>query len=226
MSKRFKICLSLWFAVLAVSLCSGQMFAQESLPLAPSPDASVPLQMTPVPASPEDSSMEQSPFTSLPPAPVAVISDEQWRIQITPALKLKSPAVAPEVQPLDSPQENEAQVVPQSAMSPEEFASEYQRVYDSIPFNRVEFNRNPTYRHDSAMEILTGNARHQTIVNHQPQQVVRQAVPSPRLNPFRFGSSRFGSFRPARPSFFRYFPIQNPFLNGLNEFGGPSNVLE
>ncbi|MCA9061276.1 MAG: hypothetical protein KDA85_22335 [Planctomycetaceae bacterium] len=44
--------------------------------------------------------------------------------------------------------------------------ADYQRVYESIPFSRSEYNVNPSYRHDSAMEILTGNARHQTVVRH------------------------------------------------------------
>ncbi|MEP3477678.1 MAG: hypothetical protein ABJZ55_00375 [Fuerstiella sp.] len=215
MSKRFKICLSLWFAVLAVSLCSGQTFAQESLPLAPSSDASVPLQMAPVPATPEGAPTELPTATLVPSAPVAVISDEDWSVQILPALKLKSDVAVSEIQLLDQPQESELHVTPLPTMSREEFASEYQRVYHSIPFNRVEYNRNPTYRHDSAMEILTGNARHQTIVKHQPQQIVRPAAQSRRINP-----SQFGYLRPAlRLNYYRYFPSLNPYLNSYNLSG-------
>ena len=45
-------------------------------------------------------------------------------------------------------------------------SAEYRRVYNSIPFSRAEYKANPNYRHDSTMEILTGNARHQTVINH------------------------------------------------------------
>lgn len=45
-------------------------------------------------------------------------------------------------------------------------AAEYRRVYNSVPFSRAEYKANPNYRHDSTMEILTGNARHQTVINH------------------------------------------------------------
>lgn len=215
MSKRFKICLSLWFAVLTVSLCSGQTFAQELLPLAPSPDGSIPHQMTPVPVAPQDSGITLLPATLAPAAPVAMISDDDWSIQITPALKLNSEIVVSETQIVDQSVVSHQEEGHQPAMSREQFVSEYQRVYQSIPFNRAEYNRNPTYRHDSAMELLTGNARHQTIVKHQPQQIVRPAAQSRRLNP-----SQFGYLRPAlRLNYYRYFPSLNPYLNRLNLSG-------
>lgn len=218
MSKRLKICLSLWFAVLALSLCSGQTFAQEQLPLAPSPDASIAVQMTPVPVAPEGSQTElPPPVTFVPSAPVAMVPNEEWSIQITPALKLKSAVTSPQVQLVEPPQDGQLEDVHQPTMSREEFASAYQRVYNSIPFRRAEYNRNPTYRHDSAMEILTGNARHQTIVNHQPQQVVRPAARTRRqtLNP-----AQFGYLRPAlRLNYYRYFPSLNPYLNAYNLSG-------
>ena len=66
--------------------------------------------------------------------------------------------------------------------------ADYARIYQSIPFNRAEYNANPSYRHDSTMEILTGNARHQTIVTHpapRPEPVVRDR---PFALPWRFNS--------------------------------------
>jgi hypothetical protein len=69
-------------------------------------------------------------------------------------------------------------------------SAEYRRIYRSIPFSRAEYNVNPNYRHDSTMEILTGNARHQTIVQHNhehKQPVVRippPSYPSRILTPF------------------------------------------
>lgn len=210
MSKRFKICLSLWFAVLAVSLCCGQTFAQESSAAITSGDESVELLAAPVPAIPQSSEIGPPP-----PASIALIPDEEWSIQITPALKLKSDSVVVEVRHVEHQADGQHQDAGQPILSGEQFASEYQRIYDSIPFNRAEFNRNPTYRHDSAMEILTGNARHQTIVKHQPQQIVRPAAERRRLNP-----AQFGYLRPAlRLNYYRYFPSLNPYLNGLNLSG-------
>jgi hypothetical protein len=67
-------------------------------------------------------------------------------------------------------------------MSPQFDAAEYQRIYRSIPFNRSEYRVNPGYRHDATMELLTGNARHQTIVRHEHKhaQPVRRVPPAAR----------------------------------------------
>lgn len=35
----------------------------------------------------------------------------------------------------------------------------YAELYRSIPFNRIEFEANPSYRHDAVMELLTGKVR-------------------------------------------------------------------
>lgn len=81
--------------------------------------------------------------------------------------------------------------------------ADYRRVYDSIPFSRSEYRVNPNYRHDSTMEILTGNSRHQTIVqhNHEHRQPV-QRIPAPSrpsrvLVPFS-GSSYYWNSLPWR----------------------------
>ena len=68
-------------------------------------------------------------------------------------------------------------------------SAEYRRVYNSVPFSRAEYKANPNYRHDSTMEILTGNARHQTVINHnfehkQPvKRIPQPARPSRVLTP-------------------------------------------
>jgi hypothetical protein len=36
---------------------------------------------------------------------------------------------------------------------------DYWTIYRSIPFLRSQYDANPSYRHDAAMELLTGNAR-------------------------------------------------------------------
>lgn len=48
-------------------------------------------------------------------------------------------------------------------------AANYQTIYESIPFNRMEYEANPAYRHEAAMEILFGALRPTTVVKqNQP----------------------------------------------------------
>lgn len=69
----------------------------------------------------------------------------------------------------------------------------YQRIYESIPFNRAEYNVNPSYRHDSTMELLTGNARHQTILRHNGTSVLRPQFTTYRYRlPSRYNLRRRG----------------------------------
>ena len=105
----------------------------------------------------------------VPPAPSPTpIPDMDEPMMIIPAAKLRPTEVV--IGPVNS--------------------AEYRRIYDSIPFNRAEYRVNPNYRHDSAMEILTGHARHQTVIQHnyehkQPVKVVPPpARPSRIIYPF------------------------------------------
>lgn len=47
---------------------------------------------------------------------------------------------------------------------------EYQRVYDSIPFSRAEYDANPSYRHDATMEFLFGQMR-PTVIERRTTRV-------------------------------------------------------
>ncbi|MBI5758631.1 MAG: hypothetical protein HZA46_08945 [Planctomycetales bacterium] len=53
----------------------------------------------------------------------------------------------------------------------------YQEAYDSIPFSRAEYDANPAYRHDAAMELVFGMQRPTTIVKlpagHQPPRALQ-----------------------------------------------------
>lgn len=71
--------------------------------------------------------------------------------------------------------------------------ADYNRIYDAIPFRRAEYNANPSYRHDSAMEILTGNARHQTVVVHDSDRIP-EGMPSARRAsvPYRYNNPAWG----------------------------------
>ena len=116
----------------------------------------------------------------IPEKPVPVEpGQEEWTMEIQPAVKLSAvPSVPVEAR---SAVAGETGVFDPAA---------YARVYNSIPFNRAEYDVNPNYRHDSTMEILTGNARHQTIVQHnfehkQPvKRIPAPTAPSRILTPF------------------------------------------
>ena len=43
----------------------------------------------------------------------------------------------------------------------------YEQAYNAIPFNRAEYDANPSYRHDSAMELLFDQMRPTTIIRNQ-----------------------------------------------------------
>ena len=108
---------------------------------------------------------------------------ENWSILIAPAVKTTTPEI-------NAPSTSGASEQSCCESRPVVDPAEYSRVFKSIPFNRAEYNANPSYRHDAAMEILTGNPRHQTIVKHtnyRPQPIAApiQAVPYRYNNPIR-----------------------------------------
>lgn len=106
------------------------------------------------------------------------------RIEIIPASRMRPPgrpanfSQPSRVNP-GNRSDNERPAHPIVAVSTGGFTKEeYQRVFRGIPFSRVQYRINPGYRHDSTMEILTGNPRTQTIV--QPRTPVTSArIPQP-----------------------------------------------
>lgn len=120
---------------------------------------------------------------------------DNWVMEITPAQKVSLPAVTIAAPPAADGENAGPTVV----VDPQD----YIRVYNSIPFNRAEYNANPNYRHDSAMEILTGNPRHQTIVEHtnaRPEPVVQNP---PYAVPYRYNNPDLGL------NYYFYFPYWN-----------------
>lgn len=239
MSRRFKICLTAWFAIVAVAACTGKVSGQEPAPALAPADELLPLpkelsDAAPVEATdslpeppaatalepslepepqlaPEPPQAPASGFTQPPPPayPTAPISDENWQMQIRPALRVQMVAPATVVHPNSNTNCEGCGSVS---------AGDYARVYASIPFNRAEYDANPNYRHDSAMEILTGNARHQTIVRHSTTRTLRPTaarVPAQIGNPYQYGY-----LRPAlRLNYYRHFPSLNPYVNMWNLSG-------
>jgi len=144
-----------------------------------------PQQDPPTEQVPEASKLPEPPL----PAPQQQ-SDDEWAMEIQPASKV--PFVLSEPIPLNPTATDAGHIVTFDR-------AEYSRIYNSIPFNRAEYDVNPNYRHDSTMEILTGNSRHQTIVKHdfEHKQPVRR-IPAPTrpsriLVPFNLPYMPFGS---------------------------------
>lgn len=48
---------------------------------------------------------------------------------------------------------------PEGSVDPRYLSQMYAEIYNSIPFNRAEYNANPSYRHDTAVEFLFGKMR-------------------------------------------------------------------
>ena len=192
MSLRFRICLTAWIAIVLLTAFSANGFAQT-------------LEFAPVPAA------NPSPQQAAVPVELMPVADSDWVIDIRPAAKVVSMPSQQQHVVVDQEQPCEACGTAQT--------NDYAKVYSSIPFNRSEYNVNPSYRHDSAMEIMTGNARHQTILRHStvpPAPVVQRPVVANGVrNPYSYGY-----LRPAlRLNYYRYFPSLNPYVNMWNLSG-------
>ena len=195
MSLRFRICLLAGIAVVALAAMSGKVQAQDA-------DGSA---LTPIPDSPTPA---LSPDHVMPVPLQADRSQAEWTIEIIPAHKVADePEAAPPLVPLADAGEACTKCGHAQAN-----AADYTRIYKAIPFNRSEYNANPSYRHDSAMEILTGNPRHKTVVHHgtSPRnQPVRIQQTQPTVVPYPYDF-----IRPSlRRNYYRYFPSLNPYWN-------------
>ena len=106
-----------------------------------------------------------------------------------PALQLVAgqaedePAPAPEVEPVAPPATEPAPGTAEPATVPENppvtpgvagpSAITYGEAYNASPFSRTEYEANPSYRHDAALEIMFGTARPTTIIRQSAPQVNR-----------------------------------------------------
>ncbi|MCA9036613.1 MAG: hypothetical protein KDA91_15865 [Planctomycetaceae bacterium] len=110
---------------------------------------------------------------------------ENWSIDISPAVNQMP---VPMMTPVAPASVNPGEVV---SGSPIVDPADYKRIFRSIPFNRAEYNANPSYRHDATMEILTGIGRHQTIVKHTNYRPPRPAPPVATA-PYRYNQAGSG----------------------------------
>ena len=113
-------------------------------------------------------------------------------LRIVPATKIPSETIAP--QPAGD-QKGVAAPVSRS----------YAEAYRSIPFSRAEYQANPSYRHDSAMELLFGQMRPTTIVRYAPQPVANEYD---YITPYYYNLHGHGhsyNFYYPRPSVYRHY---------------------
>lgn len=81
----------------------------------------------------------------------------------------------------------------------------YEDAYNSITFRRSQYNAQPSYRHDAAMELMFGVMRPTTIVRNSSPTVGPEA-PYPYHNDFRRRSSGLSYMYPYNYYPYYYFP--------------------
>jgi len=144
-----------------------------------------------------------APQIAVPPPPVSrsPVSDPKLKSQnsVLPAV----PAIPVQSQPVESVVSRERApdtewsitITPMEKEPVPSLASRYEAVYKSIPFRRSEYLANPSYRHDTTVEILFGQMR-QTVIqrNDTPQRVVN---PRPQLTqPYPISKGELYSYWP------------------------------
>lgn len=112
-------------------------------------------------------------------------------VQIIPAVFSQpqpaeaSPAKAPAAALKDGP-------VSTAPRDPVLMAQQYREIYNALPFLRSQYDANPTYRHDTTMELLFGQMRPMTI--HRTTIDVKQQQPSVRYVPSPYNKYGMNSF--------------------------------
>lgn len=109
-----------------------------------------------------------------------------WKVTIQPSSRYAVPA-APVVSPAPAPgidasttATGDSAATPAAipggrSVNPAALAQLYPQVYNAIPFSRPEYEANPSYRHDAAMEFLFGQMR-QTVIQ-RGTSVINQNTP-------------------------------------------------
>lgn len=112
--------------------------------------------------------------SAVPPAP------EPVEVALVPALPPVNPVAASAVvQPAPAGDESGIVITPGRPRRVTESGDSYDDVYQSIPYSFSEYLANPSYRHDSTMEILFGQLRPTTIHRYAAPQTVPQAEWTP-----------------------------------------------
>ncbi len=127
-----------------------------------------------VPPSPAKDSNSDKPAVNKPPLPP--VTTQVLKPEI-PENAVSQPRVG--AKPL-SGGDWKMQITPRKKVD----LDSYEKIYNAVPYRRSEYLANPSYRHDTTVEILFGEMR-STVVHRQdtPQRVVnpRPNVYEPRL---------------------------------------------
>lgn len=170
-----------FLCLLTMTLTSGQINAQEPTTVGTPPvlaEKNLP-PFPPISTTALKPALPENAVTQ-PRAGVQTLEDSDWTIQITPQASHRV-----DVNPKD-----------------------YEKIYSSIPYRRSEYLANPSYRHDTTVEILFGQMR-PTVVHKQdtPQRIVN---PRPdELNPGFYGALQYWT-NPGR--FIQVVPGLGPFV--------------
>lgn len=135
-------------------------------------------------------------YTLLVSSASAATRQADSEIQIVPATKVIVPVAPP------APADPNG-TVPKATQS-------YGDVYRSIPFSRAEYNANPSYRHEAAMEMLFGQLRPTTIVRYsQPDAATNYDYNYfDYITPYRYDRNGYGrsyNFFYPRPTVYRNY---------------------
>lgn len=142
-----------------------------------------------------------SPLADSPTGPPGAIQLVSLRQDAAPPAPAASPAplrAEPAVDglPIITPGESNwgsdpkpAIASPAGAVDPRYLSQKYTEIYESIPFNRAEYNANPSYRHDTTVEFLFGKMRPTVI--HRGTVNVNHNNPAGYGIPYAYGGSGY-----------------------------------
>ncbi|WP_437187536.1 hypothetical protein SH668x_000934 [Planctomicrobium sp. SH668] len=93
--------------------------------------------------------------------------NDEWTIQIRPLAKPAKPVIA----------------------------ANYEAIYASIPYRRAEYLANPSYRHDTTVELLFGTMRNTVINRHDTPERIQTPIPQ-FTQPYPISQSELYSYWP------------------------------
>ncbi len=143
------------------------------------------------------------------PAGATVAQNVPTPAEPTPAEAAPSLPPVPEIKAAPAPPATAhgVTVVPAGPPPLQVMGRMYQDAYRSIPFNRAEYDANPSYRHEAAMELLFGQMRPTTIVKQMPAPKTDE----PDYSPYKPFIPAYGDY-----SSYRALPLPYPLFDQWN----------
>lgn len=139
-----------------------------------------------------------TPRSIQPVVAPAAVESSRADLQVTPAIysQTAAPPLPEEADSVPmppppaevSPEPSAAAPCPQPLDMTPERGRAYREVYDAIPFSRAEYDANPSYRHEAAMELLFGQLR-PTVVHRQQTRI---QVDLPAVTPAPWAYNPYG----------------------------------